>query len=430
MSTNPPASSSSSGQPWVTLPANWYQGAWFTAKRAAATTPAWILFDGDSITNGVNPLNNGYLATGWPDLLRATVLARAGGLLYGDHYPLWSYTFNTGALDPVNEGFATPLVGMSTFEGGFGTCLSAGTSSADVQLITTGSIPGWTAGLVTGFDLVFYDFGACTWQFTIDGGQGSPIPTVTGATWNGSTAYVVTNTGGSFTAGNVRKVTVSGLAAGSHVIKYGQISSAGNTMILGISLYTGQQSGIGFVRNAYSGRRAVDSATPAGANLGFAGTFSAFPSDRPSLWSGSGPTNATAQITPAPFGFPTQPSLAFIGYGINDAANFISPDAYGDALERKIIACRRGVANCSIGLIAFSYPDVHNSDNNLAGNGQRYNRWKRVMADLAASYNCAYIDIDNKWGGTPVGQGFQVSGNVHPTAAGSVDIANVIAQII
>ena len=135
-------------------------------------------------------------------------------------------------------------------------------------------------------------------------------------------------------------------------------------------------------------------------------------------------------ITPTPFGFPTQPTLAFIGYGINDCATYVSPDAYGDAIERKIIAIRRGVANANIGLIAMSYPDVHNSDNDLAGNGGRYVRWKRVLAGLAAAYNCAYIDIDAKWGGTPVGQGFQVSGNVHPTQAGSADIAAVVGGII
>jgi lysophospholipase L1-like esterase len=174
----------------------------------------------------------------------------------------------------------------------------------------------------------------------------------------------------------------------------------------------------------------VDSATPAGSGLGFAGTISAFPSDRPSLWSGSGPTNATAQITPAPFGFPTQPTLAFLGYGVNDAGDMINPAAYGNAIERKIIAVRRGVPNANIALINFSYPDLHNSDNNLAGNGVRYHTWKRVVAGLAATYNCAYVDIDSKWGGTPVGQGFQQSGDVHPNQAGYADIAKVIAGII
>lgn len=415
--------------PWVTLPASWYSGPWFTAKAAGFASPAWILFDGDSVTNGVNPESGGYLATGWPDQLRSQFLAASGAQVYGDFYAVWSYTEGVGGVNPANEGFPTVLSSETQYEGGFGSCLTPSTQNAWFQIISTGAIPGWTGGNVTGFDLVYYDFGACTWEFTIDSGEGSPVPAVSGASWTGS-AWQVTNTGGSFTSGNVKKVTVSGVAAGTHAIEYGQLSVAGNMMIIGVSLYTGAASGAGFVRSAYSGRRAVDAACAAGSGAGYAGTLSSFPNDKIALWSGSGPTNATAQITPAPFGFPTQPTLAFVGFGINDAACFISPAAYGDAIERRIIALRRGVADCNICLIAFSYPDVHNSDNDLPGDGQRYNRYKRVLADLAAAYSCAYVDIDSKWGGTPVGQGFMQSGNVHPTAAGHIDIATVIAGII
>jgi GDSL-like lipase/acylhydrolase family protein len=202
-------------------------------------------------------------------------------------------------------------------------------------------------------------------------------------------------------------------------------------MPIGVSLFTGGSGGAGFARSAYSGRRAVDSATAAGTSFGYAGTATAFPGFRPELWSGSGPANTSpAQITPVPFGFPTQPALAFIGYGINDCANYINPAAYGDAIQRKIIAVRRGVPAANVCLIAFCYPDPLNSDNNLPGNGVHYSRWKQPLAALAATYGCAYVDIDAKWGATPVAQGFQQSGNVHPTQAGSADIANVIAGIL
>ena len=415
--------------PWITLPDNWYDGPWFTAKTAGFASPAWILFDGDSITNGLNPELAGYLATGWPDQLRSQILSATGAQVYGDFYAIWAYTQGVGGGDAANEGFPTLLSSETQYEGGFGSCLTPSSSNAWFQIISTGNIPGWTGGNVTGFDLVYYDYGSCTWGFTIDSGEGSPTPTVSGATWNGS-MWVVTNTGGGQTSGNVKKVTVSGLTAGTHAIEYGQVNSAGNMMILGISIYTGDAGGIGFVRSAYSGRRAVDSATPAGANAGYSGTLTAFPNDRAALWSGYGPTNATAQITPTPFGFPTQPTLAFIGYGVNDCACWVSPDAYSEAVERKIIAVRRGVANANIALVAFCYPDVNNSDNDVAGNGKHYSRWKRATADLAASYNCAFIDIDSKWGGTPVGQGFMSSGNIHPNAAGHIDIATSIAGIL
>ena len=416
---------------WIRLPNNWYAGPWFTAKTAKFSSPAWILFDGDSVTNGVNPANLGYLATGWPDQLRTSLLASTGAPVYGDFYATWAYNSGAGGADPVAEGFPAYTGGSSGFEIGFGSLLSPAAANAWVQTISTGSIPAWTAGNCTGFDIVHYDWGACTWAFQIDGGQGG-TPTVTGATWNaGSGWYVVTNTGGGAAAGNVKKVTVRGLASGTHAIQWGQVSSAGNMMMIGISLFTGNAGGIGFVRSAYSGKRAVDSATTSGSNAGGSGTQTAAPTFRPELWSGFGPANTSpAQITPTPFGFPTQPTLAFIGYGINDCANYINPAAYGDATQRKIIAVRRGVPNANICLVAFSYPDSVNSDNALAGNGVHYSRYKQVLADLANNYNCAYVDIDAKWGGNPVAQGLQVSGNVHPTATGHQDIANVIAGIL
>jgi hypothetical protein len=417
--------------PWIQLPKNWFAGPWFTAAAAGFSSPVWILFDGDSVTNGVNPESGGYLATGWPDQLRGMLLSKYSASVYGDYYSIWSYTQTAGGADPVNEGFPAPS-SSSQYEGGFGSCLTPGSASTWFQTISTGSIPGWTSGGVTGFDLVFYDYGACTWGFTIDGGEATGA-TVSGATWNsGDGYYVVTCSGGGYTGGNVKKVTVSGLTSGTHQIEYGQVSVGGNAMFIGISLYTGNSGGIGFVRSAFSGRRAIDSATQAGSSVSFAASLSAFPNDRPALWSGYGPVNSAdgAQITPTPFGFPTAPTLAFVGYGINDCGDWINPDAYSDAIYRKIIAVRRGVPSANIALVAFSNPDLHNSDNDLSGNGNHYNRYKRVLADLAASYNCAYIDIDTKWGGYPVTQGFQESGNVHPTYAGATDIATLIAGIL
>jgi len=417
------------GAPWVTLPYNWYAGPWFTGQPNLSSTPMWVLFDGDSVTNGANTTSGaGFLAVGWPDQLRASILASLGAGVYGDYYPMWSYTTGTsGAQDPQNEGFGVLLTAETDCEGGFGTCFNQNSSNAWFQTVTTASIPGWTSASVTGFDLVYYDYGVCTWEFTIDGGQGGS-PTVSGATWTGS-AWQVTNSGGGRAAGNVKKVTVRGLSAASHVIEYGQVSTGGDNMVLGISLFTGSTGGAGFVRSAYSGRRSVDSAAPSGANVAYSG-LNTFPDDRPALWSGYGPTDASAQITPTPFGFPAQPTLAFICYGINDAACSINPEATRDAIWRKIIAIRRGVPNANIGIVAMCYPDIHNSDNALNGNGDHYARWKKVLQTLAADYDCAYIDIDAKWGGTPVGQGFMTSGNVHPTSAGHADIASVIAGII
>jgi hypothetical protein len=417
-------------QPWNFLPNNWYSGAWFTAENAGFPSPTWILFDGDSIMEGVNAVNAGYIANGWPDKLREMILTTANTpVLYGDFYPFWAYTPGSGGLDFLYEGFGAVLGGSAEYEGGFGTLLTPGTITNWFQTVSTGQIPGWSKGLVTGFDIVYYDYGVCTWGFDIDGGQGG-TPTVVGAVWNGTTMYANTTVGGGPGSGQVKKVTVRGLTAGTHVIRYGQVSATGSMMPIGMSLFTGATTGVGFVRNCYAARRMVDAATPAGVGIGYANQASAFPADRISLWSGAGQTTGTVQITPVPFGFPTQPSLAFIGWGINDAATWINPQSFADALERRIIAIRRGVPNANIVIVAHAYPDNRNSDNNLAGNGGHWGRYKAVMAALAASYSCAYVDIDSRWYGNPVAQGFMVSGDVHPTNAGNLNIAQIISEMI
>jgi len=51
------------------------------------------------------------------------------------------------------------------------------------------------------------------------------------------------------------------------------------------------------------------------------------------------------------------------------------------------------------------------------------------MAETAAAYSCAYVDIDTLFGATPVASGYMVSGNVHPTTAGHLLIAQTVQAI-
>lgn len=417
------------GVTYITLPAGWYGGAWFTSKAAGFASPATLACIGDSVTNGINASGGGFIATGWPDQLRTLLLAGSNTPLYADFYPGWSYNTGAGAIDSVGEGFPAFTGGSTTYEAGFGTVLAPATTSAWVQTISTGSIPGWTGGNCTGFDFVYFDFSANGWAFQIDGGQGGS-PTVTGAAWSaGNGWYAVTNTGGGATGGNIKKVTVRGLTSGTHTIQWGQLAAAACMFPIGISLYTGSAGGIGFVRSGYSGRRAVDTASPAGTSLGYAGTLNTYVSDRIAPWSGAGPEGGTAQISPVPFGFPMQPSLAFVSFGINDCANGISPAAYTAALYRYIQALKRGTPKANIAIVALCNPDPYYTDNNIASNAYRYVLWKQAMAETAAAYSCAYVDIDTLFGATPVASGYMVSGNVHPTTAGHLLIAQTVQAI-
>ncbi len=410
---------------WITLPNNWSSGAWFTAKTQAQANSgkALIAFIGDSITNGVNPTSSGFLAIGYPDLIRTQLLTQSLSI-YSDFYPLWAYTFGAAGTDPVNEGFGSLTNGNANLAGCLGACIGTTTNNVWVQTINTANIPGWTSGGCTGFDIVYFDGFAGTWQFTIDGGQGGS-PTVSGATWNGS-AWVVTTVGGGYSSGMMKKVTVSGLSSGTHSIQWGQQSTFNVVIICGISLYGSNSNGLGVVRAAFSGFRGTDMASGFGSNA-VQQTLTSFPYDKCALWSGLN----TSYVTPTPFGFPVAPHLAIIAWGVNDCFGGLDPNNFETALHRQIASLRRGVPNCNIIMLAPSMPDDgFYSDNVLGGVGYRWNLYKDRIESAANIYNCAYIDIDAKWGSTPVGQGFMQSGNVHPLAAGYADMASVIGGII
>lgn len=410
---------------WLELPNNWFQGCWFTGKAAAGSSAVWAAFDGDSITAGYNIAGTGYLATGWPDKLRTLILAE-GYTPYADCYPWWTYASGFGG-DPVNEGFSNPS-GVTFAEGGLGCSLyvsSAGSENASIQTCTTSSIPGLTSASIVGFDLCYYDYAAGTWGFTIDGGKGGS-PTVTGATWNG-TIWQVTDTA----AALFEKVTVRGLSAGSHTIAWGWASAiSGVPMMWGISLYQSTTAGIGFVRSAYPSRRMVDLATPAGGHTGYAGSASSFPQDKIALWSGQNITAGTASISPTPFGFPTQPSLAFIGFGVNDTASGINVQTFRRALLQRIRSYRRGQTNANIMVIANCFPDGYYSDASTGHTGLNYPIYKAAMREVALANNCAYLDVDSLFGQSAFGAGLVTTSDLHPTAAGYTLMANTIATVV
>jgi hypothetical protein len=418
----------------IALPPNWNSGAWFAAKAHQKSNPAWIAFLGDSITGGSSPSAGGFIGIGFPDLVR-TGLLHDGNMLYGDFYSPWAYSQSTGPVipeNPVYEGFPD-TVGTDAAEGCFGEVLGMGaTTNTYAQTISTGNIPGWTAGNCTGFDIVYFDFSAGTWQFLIDGGQGGS-PTVTGASWNGS-AWQVVNSGGGYTSGEMKKVTVRGLTSGQHTIDWGYQSASAVFYLAGISLYTGN-SGLGFVRAGWYGRRLVDLATPIGATTGFGGTFPSFPQDKISLWSGV-TTPTTRQISPSPFGFPMQPSAVVVSYGINDCGSGINPQQFDMVLRRLIASLRRGATNCNIIIQAVSNPDPYVTDNNNAAEqplAERPFAWplyKDLLQATADTYGCAYIDVDARWGSTPVADGMMVNENVHPTSAGYADMASYLLAIL
>jgi hypothetical protein len=244
----------------------------------------------------------------------------------------------------------------------------------------------------TDIDIVYLDANAGTWNYAVDGGGSTPV----------------TNTG----VGYHKRIQLTGLANTTHTIVCGTQSAANVLMIAGCITYKSRTSGIGFASTAVYGQTQDDAW----------GQLHGGPADKPSYLQGKGAA-ATG------FGFPSQPSLAMLEYGINDCGNGVTVASFTDTLRRLIQALRRGQSRCSILLLGNCNPDAVNGDL-TAGNFANSANWVQYLAAMqqtAAYFNCAFVNMHARWGETPLGQGFVNAGGAHPNNAGHADIASVLA---
>lgn len=382
------------------LPAGWDAG-WKAAKIAAAggTNTATILFNTDSV--GAGQGSTDWINNGWPGKVRSALIS-AGSTLWADH--LAAATYGVSLANQAGTMPYSPLMtGGATAEGGYGRCYIGATSQDPVSVFTLPSN-------ATGFEIVYVDYNSGTWHYSVDGGS----------------ATVVTCTGPNTQIGaTVKKTGLVAVTPGTtHALSFGLGSASNVLLIQGINVYYNTK-GIGFVRNCYPGLRGVDLVTQAGSGYGAGGSAS-FPNDKILLMQG-----ITAAGAATGFGFPTAPDLAFLAYGINDCDLGAPPKLFALSLRRQILAMRRAKPNCSIVVMAMSRPDGGtSSDNNAGGRGYDYQSYKRLMADIAISYGCAYIDIDGRWGPNGVALGFQNNGDIHPLDAGHADIATLVGTLI
>ena len=296
---------------WCVLPDGW-NDAWQSAKGGSGTAPAWLTIIGDSVSAGA--VSSDYVNNAWAAKLRSKLLS--GYSLYGDFWPTsMSVSFATfGGTPPWVVGATAP----TWYRWGMGTLpLFGGTPASPILTFTAPN-----AG--TDLDLIYFDFAAGTFTWTVDG--------VAQAT--------VTTTG----AGYHKRVQVAGLANTTHTVVLTGQSANYVALWQGIATYGSRTRGIGFGRIAYSGGLAVD----------YAGNGN--PPDPCKVWQGYGAATTG-------FGFPTQPSLAIIELGINDCSDAGShsggcgPTQYRRVLARLVQAFRRGAQNCSIVILGASHPD-------------------------------------------------------------------------
>lgn len=458
---------------WVFAPNGW-DDIWQSAKAAAGSTPVRIHFFGDSIIEGYSSTED--------DIVNHSVLGRLATILAGapfnlsknaDYFPAygasvdavgasknspWSAMYapsdtvqasptptttscgvSNGAQFQVNSpitvnGLATTITGIATNTLTYSAIATAPTAGQAVVgnagLSVGQQNQGWhkssyytatgnfavqtftTPYACTAFDIHYLDQNSGTWDYWIDGG----------------THVTVTNTGGSI----MKKVSVTGLSNATHTVSFGNQNSSSRMQIMGVTTFVpGVTGGFQLARNAAQGD-----------GLTYYTSQTGGPSKKPRLYSGVSPQADATQIsaTNCTYGFPLQPHLFMVMMGLNDigrGAGVTNVEDFHGTLELFVRAVRAGVPNCSI-LIAVSFaPDTMTSDATNATNfeptasgGLSWAQYAARMYEIARMYNCAVVNIHEKWGQFPVNNGFIVSDGVHPTLNGSIDIAQAIASVL
>lgn len=398
---------------YLYLPAGW-DTAWQAAKKASGSTPAVVAAIGDSITAGQN--SSDIMGTSWYAKMRAAILAQ-GYTLGADYYGLL-YSSAIGGLSLPN---GAPVVVNGTNGTNYAVNYSAynrmifSATTALSSLVTC--TPPYN---VVGFDIIYLDYASGTWSYQVDGG----------------TATTVTTTGPGTGAGcMLKKVSITGLTAGSHTLAINSIGTTANVCnIIGITAYAVQSSGIRFANHGWPGLGLVNGNATHNA-LADTGQF---PPDRLALHQGYQGTTA-APTALSGFGFPAQPDLAIVALGINDASFGTTATQFEDNLRRLIQVLRYGKQDsCSILIIGMytadnlvqsstTVPSTDYTAAATAGIQELYDGMRMV----AQEYGCAYASVHTMMGRTPASNGWTASAtNIHPTDAGYAKIATLIGQVI
>lgn len=383
--------------PDLYLPAGWDTG-WRAAKAKAFSVPASIAFLGDSYTQGINCSD--ILSKSYPELVRAGFFAR-GYDRHGDYYPVthsqaWltneGNTFTGTPPFAYNAAQGVPRWARWAY-GQFGFFNSPLTVPAGPELTFT------SPDACTAMDIIYFQDGTGQGTFTYAVDGGSPV-----------TVTVNQN--------NIQsRISLTGLSNATHTIVFAGQSATASLCILGVACYSGHAGGLNVARIGYAGAATSDYTTQAGES----------PADKILLWQGSTDGGNTTG-----FGFPTQPALAVLAFGVNDCKNAVTIAAYQDVYRRFIQSFRRGCSDASVLLIANCNPDPNSNDSPVQfANAANYHTFLMAMYQMAQAYRCGFINFHTKWGQTPYSAG--LTGNntfPHPTDAGYRDMAETILEVL
>jgi hypothetical protein len=388
--------------PYLYLPPGWNSG-WLAAKGAAASAPLYLQIIGDSIATGQGCSD--CMAKSWPGLLRNSLQSQLGIALAAEYFTAYGYS-PVATSNITNAPWSNALNGV-----GVTVALSVGWHRT--WYVNSGATAVYHQTLTTPYactaiDLWYIDFQAGTWVYSVDGGSDV---TVTNTAPNNNPSST-----------EVKKISLTGLSAATHTISYGKQSAANVAIVQGATCWvTGNSpaSGLHVARMACNGAAAADwNASGQG------------PANRARLFSGCSPSRDSGSGTA--LGYPMKNHLTIIEFGINDAI------ALGANQERDFVACitqmiqgiQRQNPSGSILLLAPCFPDAASDSVPINFNAMFYGPFLRSLASIAFAQNCAFLNMQSKWGETPYAQGFLPNNDVHPPDAGQADIANTILSII
>lgn len=395
------------------LPTGW-DAAWQAAKANSASAPATISAIGDSVTAGQG--SSDALNKAWFPLLRQYLLN--SGLTLGADY--FDTKYASGLGGPTMSSYPFVQHGVSTTD-----YVTSYSMYNQFTRNTTTVLTPWLTFTspynVTGFDIIYLDYATGTpgWTYNVDGGANTNVNTTGPGTNAGSI---------------VKKISITGLTSGIHTLNINTVGVSAACVIAGVVAYASTTAGLRFANHGWPGMGLVAS----NPTINSLADTTQLPPDRLALHQGYQGTSASPTALKG-FGFPAQPDLAIVAFGINDAVNAGSATTFRDALRRLCQVLRYGKSDaCSILICGMYWGDGSavgaSSVNSSDWTGTQYpalEDFYEVMRRVAREYNCGYVTVHTMLGRTPVANGWTTSAtDGHPTDAGHSKIATLLEPLL
>lgn len=423
---------------YTVLPPGW-NTQWLAAKAAAiaGTGTARVAIIGDSWSAGSSSGTvDDALLYGYVGRLDALLAPTLGG--YAEGYTIAGCNPGGANINAPSSPYGNTSIPntQSAVDGGIGACWGPSVNNS-TWLTISAPVHPVTGANPTAMDLLTVDFNTSAWQYKVDGGSAvvitpsaGPPPSGPGTTGNGM----------------LRRTSITFAGNTTHTVALQQ--NAGNALSFAGHITYYATTGLGIMRAAVPGSKSIDYATGGGTTASNSGGTSVTP-DHIIPWSGLSPSSTPVNnniYASAASGFPfAGVDLAIIQLGGNDCTQQSGVENMRKAMTRFINALRRGnpvtatSPGVSILMLGEAYVSEY-SDNASGGPATNYEwqRYKAVIKNLAHTYGCGWLDLQQLFGETPCLRGLMTAGTAHPTqhsegaggGDGHLTIANAIYGVL